>query len=233
MSTENQYTTMQKTFYEGQASNMAINNHKEHNSNPDYWEILLQPLNEGDWSDKVVMDFGCGCGRSVVNVLEKFKVKRIDGVDIGENNIKYSNQLLATRDFTNYNFFVTDGQSLQPALSSEYDFIFSTIVLQHIPVYNIRRKILEDMYRCLKTNGQISIQMGYGDVSKPNLSEYYANYVDASGTNGSFDVEVSDEKQIIDDLTDIGFVNVQTIIRPSWSDNSHSHWIYFKASKSD
>lgn len=233
MSTENQYTIMQKTFYEGQASNMAINNHKEHNSNPDYWEILLQPLSQGDWGDKVVMDFGCGCGRSVVNVLDRFKVKRIDGVDIGENNIKYSNQLLKSTTFTNYNFFVTDGQSLQPALTSEYDFIFSTIVLQHIPVYNIRRKILEDMYRCLKTDGQISIQMGYGDVSKPNLSEYYANYVNASGTNGSFDVEVSDENQIIDDLTEIGFVNIQTTIRPSWSDNSHAHWIYFKASKSD
>lgn len=231
MATETDYTTMQKVFYEDQASNMAISNHKEHNLNPDYWEILLYPLTQGDWSKKTIMDFGCGCGRSVVNILKNFKVGRIDGVDIGENNIKYSNQLLESTEFNNYNFFVTDGQSLQPALSDEYDFIFSTIVLQHIPVYNIRKKILEDMFRCLKSKGQISIQMGYGDVSKSNLSEYYVNYVDASGTNGSFDVEVSDENQIISDLKTIGFVDIETIIRPSWSDNSHSSWIYFKALK--
>jgi len=231
MTLEDQYTLMQKNFYEDQASNMAISNHGEHNSNPDYWEILLHPLSKGDWTDKIIMDFGCGCGRSIVNVLENFKIKRIDGVDIGENNIKYSKQLLESMNFSNYNLFVTNGQSLQPALSNEYDFIFSTIVLQHIPVYNIRRKILEDMFRCLKINGQISIQMGYGDVSKSNLSEYYANYVNASGTNGSFDVEVSDERQIIDDLLNIGFVDIETVIRPSWSDNSHSNWIYFKAFK--
>ena len=47
----------------------------------------------------------------------------------------------ALSHYKNYNFYVTDGQSLNPAPSEEYDFIFSTIVLQHIPVYNIRRSI--------------------------------------------------------------------------------------------
>jgi len=228
---ENSYTLMQKSFYEEQASNMAVNNHKEHNDNPDYWNILLKCLSDGDWSNKTVMDFGCGCGRSVLNVLEKYKVGRIDGLDISQNNINYSNKLLAATEHKNYKFYVSDGQSLQPALSEEYDLIFSTIVLQHIPVYNIRKKILEDMFRCLKLNGQISIQMGYGDLTKSSNNDYYVNYVSAPGTNGTCDVEVTDEKQVINDLNNIGFVNVETIVRPSWSDNSHSHWIYFTAFK--
>ena len=90
---ENQYTSMQKSFYESQASNMAIGNHKEHNSNPDYWSILLYPLSQGDWSNKTILDFGCGCGRSVVNVLEKYTIGRIDGSDIGPQNIEYPNKL--------------------------------------------------------------------------------------------------------------------------------------------
>jgi ubiquinone/menaquinone biosynthesis C-methylase UbiE len=228
---ENQYTLMQRSFYESQASNMSIGNHKEHNANPDYWSILLYPLSQGDWSNKTILDFGCGCGRSVVNVLEKYTVGRIDGSDIGSQNIEYSNKLLESTDYKNYKFYVTDGQSLNPAPSEEYDFIFSTIVLQHIPVYNIRRKILEDMYRCLKSEGEISIQMGYGDVSNPGLSEYYTNWTDAFGTNGQCDVEVSDEYQVIKDLTEIGFIDIDTVIRPSWSDEAHKQWIFFKATK--
>ena len=177
------------------------------------------------------MDFGCGCGRSVVNVLEKYTVGRIDGSDIGSQNIEYSNKLLESTDYNNYNFYVTDGQSLNPAPSEEYDLIFSTIVLQHIPVYNIRRKILEDMYRCLKPEGQISIQMGYGDVSKTGLSDYYTNWTDAFGTNGQCDVEVSDENQIIKDLTEIGFIDIETKVRPSWSDEAHKQWKFFKSIK--
>jgi len=228
---ENNYTSMQKSFYESQASNMVIGNHKEHNSNPDYWNILLSPLSEGDWSNKVILDFGCGCGRSVINILEKYTVGRIDGSDIGSKNIQYSNKLLESTDYKNYNFYVTDGQSLNPAPSEEYDLIFSTIVLQHIPVYNIRRKILEDMYRCLKSGGGISIQMGYGDVSNRGLSEYYTNWTDAFGTNGQCDVEVSDENQIIKDLTEIGFIDIEIKIRPSFSDKAHKQWIFFKAIK--
>ena len=63
---ESQYTSMQRSFYESQASNMVIGNHKEHNSNPDYWSILLYPLSQGDWSNKTILDFGCG-----VKVLSK------------------------------------------------------------------------------------------------------------------------------------------------------------------
>ena len=87
------------------------------------------------------------------------------------------------------------------------------------------------MYRCLKPEGEISIQMGYGDVSKTGLSDYYTNWTDAFGTNGQCDVEVSDEYQVIKDLTEIGFIDIDTVIRPSWSDEAHKQWIFFKATK--
>ena len=44
---------------------------------------------------------------------------------------------------------VTDGVTVKPLLDNFYDFVMSTIVLQHIAVYEIRKSILSDIYRVL------------------------------------------------------------------------------------
>ena len=56
----NTYTEMQKTFYSSGTSN-----HDEHNSNPDYWGVLLSDLNSRvNWDGKIALDFACGKGRN-------------------------------------------------------------------------------------------------------------------------------------------------------------------------
>lgn len=222
---------MQKNYYEGETSGMKIMNHSQHNSNPDYWNILLGPLQTGDWTDKTILDFGCGCGRNVLNVLERFQVKEAHGCDISQNNINYCNSFIPDNSTkTNFYFFANDGQSLNPAASDFYDFIFSTIVLQHICVYDIRKSILTDFFRCLKSGGMTSFQMGFAP-SLSHFSGYYDNATDAVGTNGRHDVSVSDPQQIIKDLTDIGFTNINCEIRNSWEDGGHSNWIFVTAIK--
>ena len=62
---KNPYTLMQKGWY-----NPGTNNHEEHNNNPDYWDILLKDLKDKDkWAGKNALDFGCGKGRNVTNML--------------------------------------------------------------------------------------------------------------------------------------------------------------------
>lgn len=225
MVTEQDYTAMQKRIYEAETPRMAVENHKQHNSNPDYWDILLKPLSLGDWSDKTVLEFGCGCGRNIENVLNNFAVKEAHGCDISSNNINYCNEYVkSTTGKTNFKFFTTDGQSLQPGESEAYDFIFSTIVLQHIPVYNIRKKILQDFYRCAKPSAIISFQMGGPGL--PHYASYYDNVVHATTTNGGHDVAVTDPQNIVDDLTEIGFTDISYVVRPSWEDSGHNEWIF-------
>jgi len=43
---------MQRSYYDGESGNMSVVNHSQHNSNPDYWDILLSPLSEGSWKNK-------------------------------------------------------------------------------------------------------------------------------------------------------------------------------------
>lgn len=221
---------MQKNLYENETPRMAEQNHKQHNSNPDYWGILLKPLTEGDWSGKVVFEFGCGCGRNIENILNSVVVKEAHGGDISSNNIEYCKQyVLDNTKKTNFKFFTTDGQTLQPAESEAYDFIFSTIVLQHIPVYNIRKKILTDFYRCAKPGAVISFQMGGAGLA--HYANYYDNVVQATTTNGGHDVVVTDPQNLVDDLTEIGFKNINYVVRPSWEDSGHSEWVFVTCNK--
>lgn len=229
MKTEIDYIKMQKDFYEAETPRMSEMNHRHHDANPDYWNILLGPLTQGDWSDKRVLDFGCGCGRNVMNMLSRFNVKEAHGCDISSSNIEYCKNLLTTQNYKNFDFYVTNGNDLGKAEDNYYNFIMSTIVLQHICVYSIRRKILENMYRALAKDGIVSIQMGFG-LNHPNAEEYYVDAVHATSTNSGHDVKVTDPNQLIKDFTEIGFKEIEYVIRPSFSDG-HMEWIFVKAKK--
>ena len=85
------------------------------------------------------------------------------------------------------------------------------------------------MHRALVDDGVICIQMGYGDAH-PNGRDYYDNYYEAEGTNSKCDVMVTDPSQIVDDLNEIGFTDIEYEITKSYCD-FHEQWIYVKARK--
>lgn len=229
VSDSNQYTNMQKVQYSGGTSN-----HLEHNDNTDYWDILLSDLkNREKWIGKVGLDFACGKGRNVTNMLSLSEWDRVDGVDISERNIKYCTK---SYEGQNSNWYCNNGVDVSDLKDNEYDFIMSTIALQHIPVYDIRKSLITDLLRTLKPNGLFSFQMGFGktlDNDKWNRPKcgYYDNKYNAVGTNSKHDVRVQSENEIIEDLTQIGFTNIETTIRTSFSDDGHPQWIYVKAYK--
>ena len=218
---------MQKGQYYGGTSN-----HPEHNSNPNYWDILLSNLKDKEkWDGKNGLDFACGKGRNVTNMLSLCEWNRVDGVDISVKNIEFCKQNYINQ---NSEWYCNNGVDVSDLNDNEYDFIMSTIALQHIPVYDIRKSLITDLLRSLKPNGLFSFQMGFGEGLDSPLgrrSSYYDNTYDASGTNSIHDVRVHNEQYVIDDLTNIGYVNVTTEVRESYSDSGHTHWIYVKAYK--
>jgi len=241
MNKDNKYTKMQKQFYESTSANMAKVNHRNHDINPDYWNILLQPVREDSayWKNKKALDFGCGTGRNICNLSRMTFWKRVDGVDISENNLKEADRILKREgvDPKNYKLFMNNGVDLSCIEDEQYDFVMSTIVLQHIAVYDIRFSLLSEIFRILKpfsSSGStfresiFSFQMGFGEGR--GKAEYHENAYDAKGTNSKHDVIVRDPKQIIDDLQKIGFYGITYVIRPAFSDG-HSSWIFFTACK--
>jgi ubiquinone/menaquinone biosynthesis C-methylase UbiE len=227
VSKDNQYTNMQKHAYA-----VGTSNHDEHNQNPDYWDILLGDLKDKEkWNGKIALDFACGRGRNVTNMFNLCDWQRVDGIDISESNIS---QNINDYKEQNSNWYCNNGVDVSELKDGEYDFIMSTIALQHIPVYDIRKSLITDLFRTLKTGGLFSFQLGYGDNLESPLGmrvSYFDNYYDASGTNSVCDVRVQNVDDVIGDLQQIGFINVTIEIRESFSDSGHPQWIYIKAYK--
>lgn len=224
----NQYLKMLEGVYGN-----GTNNHPEHNSNPDYWNILLGDLrNKNNFVGKSALDFGCGKGRNVSNMRNLCDFERIDGVDLSQNNIDYCN---LTKDVKN-NFYKNNGLDINCIVENEkYDFVMSTIVLQHVCVYEIRYNLLKEIYRLLKKDGIFSFQMGYGESNEyqndAKITNYYENNYYALNSNGTFDVRVNSPNELIKDLENIGFYNISYNIKKSWEDGGHLEWIYVRAQK--
>ncbi len=231
LSSENKYTKMQKTYYdnEGKTGNMNKENHCQHNNNPNYWTILVSDTLNEEYKNKKGLDFGCGCGRNVINLVDR--MKRMDGVDISPELVKTCMKNLAELGYDNNktSFYTCSGVSLDIFDDNTYDFIMSTIVLQHICVYTIRYNYLSEFFRIMKSGGLLSFQMGFGN-GHFNTKDYYEDYYDATCTNSGCDVRITDPSQIVEDLKKIGFVNISFQITESFSD-FHTEWIFVKAYK--
>jgi ubiquinone/menaquinone biosynthesis C-methylase UbiE len=230
ISPDNQYTQMQYNAYEyeGMSGRMNKENHSGHNTNPDYWNILVADTDHPSYKEKVGLDFGCGCGRNVQNMITRFK--RFDGVDISPTLVSQAKVNIAKdgHDESKFAIYTCSGVSLDVLKDNEYDFVMSTIVLQHICVHSIRVGYFGEFFRVMKPGGILSFQMGFGN--RNGSVGYYDNYYGANGTNGGCDTRVENPEQLINDLKNAGFVDITYVIRPPFQD-MHSQWIFVNAIK--
>lgn len=228
---DNKYTKMQLDFYNYEASTWSEQNREPvvgsfdaHNNWPDY-ELLFQKID--NQTEKIGLDFACGPGRNIVKYSRRFK--RLDGVDISPVNIEKAKLYSQNYDITP-NLFVSNGVNIDVVPSDTYDFVMSTIALQHICVYDIRYSIMSDIFRVLKDGGIFTAQMGFGSPSAQTVG-YYENYYDATGTNRRCDVCIENIEQLENDLTKIGFKDFNYTITKVGPGDFHPNWIFFNCKK--
>tara|TARA_R110002110_G_scaffold203787_2_gene414978 strand:- start:5001 stop:5738 length:738 start_codon:yes stop_codon:yes gene_type:complete len=221
-----------KEFFEKTNPGMQLENHSPHTTDPEYQQYTLGPIidNPEQWRGKTALDFGCGCGRNIKNLLDSAPWSRVDGCDISRLNAEYSKKhVLEHFDEDKCNTWETDGIGLSAPSGAEYDFIMSHIVFQHIANYSIRYHILEDIYRTLKPGGLVSLHfMDLGGL----YEEYYGHYPPpprAHEINLHFELKncvVRDENYLIKDFEEIGFKNVicNTGIDPFCKQKSYYVW---------
>ena len=199
------FINKQKALFENTHHLMPEDNHKRHNKDPEYWNILLKDVtnNPTHWVGKKALDFGCGCGRNIENLLNLADFDKVDGCDISLKNAEYSQKYIdnifgSTRCKT----WENDGYTLRPAKDNTYDFVMSHIVFQHIPNYDVRYSILLDIHRVLTKGGVASLH--YMDLV--DNVKYYEN----SQQLKNCVVENSDF--LINDFKKIGFVDVSCTV---------------------
>jgi cyclopropane fatty-acyl-phospholipid synthase-like methyltransferase len=181
---------------------MVPDNHQQHNPDPEYWAILLGDVkfNPERWTGKRAFDFGCGCGRNLINLSTLAEWETIDGCDISKSNAEYAQQWYSknTTKIAKCRTWENNGKDIQPTVYG-YDFIMSHIVFQHISNYSVRYSIMEDMYNNLNAGGLCSLHfMDLGD-SVPYFED----------SDKWLNCRVENEQYLVDDFNKIGFKNVK------------------------
>lgn len=228
---------MQKNFYARIASqsrydaavknDSVVGSYHQHDEWSDYDRFLMRFVDKS-FGNKLALDFGCGPGRNIVRYHHLFR--RIDGCDIAPENLENARTNLKFHGVPEPNLYVTSGNDLGAASSNSYDFIFSTICMQHICVHRIRYEIFSHMYRALRKGGRISIQMGFGNSASQTVG-YFDNFTAAQSTNRGCDTRVEDADQLENDLYQLHFKEFDYWVRPVGPGDSHPYWIFFTAVK--
>ena len=221
MSYTQTYLDNYKKEFESHHSMVRKNNHIRRNADPEYWEILLDPIksNPEKWENKVAFDFGCGGGRNLKNLLDLANWKEVHGCDISKPNAEFAEEWVNSIYPNKAKAWESNGKDIQPANPNTYDFIMSSVVLQHISNYSVRFNILNDMYSSLKEGGQISLH--YLDMSES--APYYDNSLDYKNCR------VENKDYLIDDFQKIGFKQITCEIGIDYFTKERSY--YIKATK--
>ncbi|KAH8059596.1 hypothetical protein JL722_5224 [Aureococcus anophagefferens] len=170
---------------------------------------------------KRALDVACGGGRNVANLLRLAAWDRVGGCDLVARHVEGALAFVGRDGWDRSKFHAwqsagaglaaADGRA--PAPVDEYDFVMSTIALQHICVYVVRRGILEDILAALRPGGLVSLQMVYRAPHEAPLDPArHAPYSErlrrtartATTTSASTDLD-----RVVEDLEDIGFVDVE------------------------
>lgn len=158
------YSKMQKAFYEDRSTSPenVVGNYGWHENFPYETNLLYRyadvrlPVLETAATARA-LDVGCGPGRMITRM--KKLIGQVDGADISKRLLNEAQQR-----HPDSQFFETAGNDLGGAPSNSYDFVYSTIALQHVAVRSIRLNILREIRRVLKPGGAFTLQFAYLDT---------------------------------------------------------------------
>ena len=215
-----EYAQHVKKLFNNGNNSMKKTNHQEHDDDPNYWNILLKDIKETpeQWKDKLALDFACGCGRNIRNLLNTADFKRVDGCDVSHLNAEFSQEYIDSLFGPNKCIaWENDGITLHPAKDNTYDFVMTCQALSHISVYDIRLMLLKEMHRVLKPGGLLSIHFmnrmpftpSFQSGPDRNHVPYHAN---SSMPSGLRNMSIDNPDEVVNDLKKIGLRNITYVI---------------------
>lgn len=110
------------------------------------------------------LDFGCGVGRLTQALAKHFKL--VVGVDIALSMIELAKKY--NRFGKRVKYFVNKTNSLSRFKSSEFDFIYSSITLQHMKT-KYAKEYLKEFLRILSPGGLLVFQLPSRPLGLQNL----------------------------------------------------------------
>lgn len=109
-------------------------------------------------ADRTVLEIGCGLGRLSHALARRFA--KVQALDISETMIAKGQEL--NKGIKNIEWVLSNGSDLHPIPAQSVDFVFSYLVLQHLPSEDLVRKYLSEVTRVLRPNGVFLLQFKSG-----------------------------------------------------------------------
>ena len=143
--------------------------------------LIIAPLKDHFGKDSngqglKFLEIGPGTGRSTQFIKMAFPKAQIYGVDLSEPYLRQARRTLGK--FSNINFFQGDGSHL-PFKDGEFDAVYSIFLYHELPL-DVRRKLIEENLRVLKSGGIFgyvdSIQKGDRPEFDFFLTEFPKNF---------------------------------------------------------
>ena len=134
----------------------------------DYSRLVESALNRAGFESegKTVVEVGCGAGRMTRCFAGRFG--QVMAVDISSEMQERAKQFLP--EFKNIHWILADGATLNGIESSSSDFVFSYLVLQHLPSPDLAQALLREFSRVLRPGGAFLFQ--YNGAPKRSMNLY-------------------------------------------------------------
>src|ERR1700722_8341138 len=131
------------------------------------YQRLVEPILRGlhfDLAGKTMVELGCGAGRMTRCFAKLFG--QVSAVDISAEMQQRGKEYL--REFSNIRWVLADGATLSGIDSGSCDFVFSYLVLQHLPDSTLAFELLREIARVLRPGGVFLVQ--YNGAPKPSMN---------------------------------------------------------------
>jgi ubiquinone/menaquinone biosynthesis C-methylase UbiE len=126
-----------------------------HTGNEEVSKLIESVERFGYSSHDTALDFGCGVGR-LTRALSKHFTTCV-GVDISEEMIGKAREL--NGDIANCQFKVNASAELEQFEDDQFDLIYTSIVLQHVPTKAAILRYVAELVRTLKPKGLLVMQI--------------------------------------------------------------------------
>lgn len=215
------YLRAAEAHFQKHSQGMTKRNHYQHNLEPDFWRHMILPLlsEPEKYRGSLAMEYGCGAGRNLVNLLTAAPILRADGIDISKDNAINSQAFVDLKFGSGKSICLEgNGWSCLPFPSNSYLWIISHQVFIHIPNRSIRLSILIDFHRTLKVGGSAVVHFKAMDGSVPYLTDH-----DSFPKNVT--VTESDIPLIHEDFEIAGFTDVRVETGKNFVDGGLEIWV--------
>jgi 2-polyprenyl-3-methyl-5-hydroxy-6-metoxy-1,4-benzoquinol methylase len=116
---------------------------------------IFSYINKENFEGKTVLDFGCGCGSSIVNLSRLLPKSNIIGVDIEEKYLEIAEMRKEFYKLDNVSLILSPATDKLP-LQQKVDYILLSAVYEHLLPYE-RKILLFQLWSSLKSGGILFI----------------------------------------------------------------------------